>query len=142
MVQRAIGCRTVSFRCRKALAQEPVPRAARRKNRPFPGGFSGVKNASSRIRYCGRQLDVGRLRMMLDRVVLVFLETILVPDDLPVELVDHQVDRGVEVAVGAFNEDIFALQMEIDFNLLTLFLFLMIVDREDHIAIDHLIEMS
>jgi hypothetical protein len=80
--------------------------------------------------------------LMLDGRVLMILNTALVADDLPIEPINHEIDGRVQIAVGAFDEDVFALQMKTDFNLLPLILLFLIVDREDHIAIDHLIEMS
>src|ERR1700754_503820 len=110
---------------------------AKRKNRPVQGGFAWGSRLLLRW-----HLRLRRHRLVLDRFVLVALQTILVTNDLPVQLVDHQVDRRVKVAVAAFDKNILALQMQVDFNLLSLFLFLVIVDREDHTAVDHLIEMS
>jgi hypothetical protein len=65
-----------------------------------------------------------RCRLVLDRIVLMALQAILVAYHLPVELVDHQIDRSVKIAVTALDKDIFALEMQVDFNLLALFLFL------------------
>ncbi|CAM2148338.1 hypothetical protein PT2222_10474 [Paraburkholderia tropica] len=88
-----------------------------------------------------RNLD-GRRGLMLERLVSMALHAILVSHDLAIELVDHEIDGGIHVAIAALNEDVLAFQMKVHFNLLSLVLFLVVVDREDHIAIDDLIEMS
>lgn len=78
---------------------------------------------------------------MLERLVLMSLHFVLVAHDLSIELIDEKVDRRVHVAVRAFHEDVLAFQMKAHFNLLSLILFPMVVDREDNIAIDYLIKM-
>lgn len=87
------------------------------------------------------QFDLIDRGLMLDRVMRVRLQPFHVLDDLAVELVDQQIDRRIEVAVGAFDEDVLSLQMQIDFRALLSVLFLMVVDREDHSAIDDLVAM-
>jgi len=50
----------------------------------------------------------------------VALNLVLVPDDLPVQLVDHQVDRRVHISVTTLDEDVLALQVKVDFRLVAL----------------------
>ena len=47
--------------------------------------------------------------LMFDRIVLMLLNAPFMSYDLPVEPIDHEIDRCVQIAVGAFDEDILAL---------------------------------
>ncbi len=72
----------------------------------------------------------------------VVLQTFLVAYDLAVELVHKLVDGGVHVFGRLFDEDVAALDVQRHLGLLApLFLFLLL-DREQHCDVDHLVEVS
>ncbi len=104
-----------------------------KKNRPE----RAVWETSGNLRRVGLQ----RQRLIFDRLMLMALQAVFVANDLPVKLVDHQVDCGVQVAIRALDKNILTFHMQINFNLLSLLFFLMVIDREDHTAIDYLIEV-
>ena len=72
--------------------------------------FRGVGRPRRRPPRCRLGLFAYRRHvLMLDRVVLVFLDAPFVAHDLSIEPVDHEIDRRVQVAVGTFDEDVLAL---------------------------------
>src|ERR1700760_3904185 len=114
----AANCRPLM----KALGEAPPAT----KNRPLPGGMRKSLDQKTNkenllVPLLRRHFHLRRQRLILDRFVLMTLQAILVTNDLPVELVDHQIDRGVQVAVTALDKDVLAFQMQVDFNLLPLF---------------------
>ena len=50
--------------------------------------------------------------------MMMVLQTVLVTDDLPVELVDQFVDGGVEISVARFREHVIALDVNVAFGAL------------------------
>lgn len=83
----------------------------RMKKPPVSGRLRGVSGARPACRPLdsGLRLFAQRRLLVLDGVVLMFLDALLVAHDLPIEPVDHEIDSGVQIAVGAFDEDVFAL---------------------------------
>ena len=88
-----------------------------------------------------RQFDLLDGRLLLEWIVRVRLQSLHVIDDLAVELVDQHINRGVQIAVRAFDEYTLAFQMQIDFRSLLLVFLLVVFDREDHSSIDNLVAM-
>jgi hypothetical protein len=56
-----------------------------------------------------RLLQLLRLAVILHRFVRVALDLVLVLDDLPVEFVDHEVDRRVHISVTTLDKNVLAL---------------------------------
>lgn len=69
-------------------------------------------------------------------IVFVF-DLFLVFDDLPVKLVDQQVDGCVHVGIFAFHKYVLAGQVDVCFDLLSQFFY-----AKNHAHIDHMIEMT
>jgi len=70
------------------------------------------------------------------------LQAVLVAHHLAVELVDQFIDRGIEISVARLREHVIALDVDVALGPLPAFLFLLLFHREDHLHIDHLVEMS
>jgi hypothetical protein len=78
----------------------------------------------------------------LGRIVVVVLQTILVANHLAVELIDEFIDGGIQVFVGALGKHVTAFDMDIAFGTLPSLLFLLLLNREEYLDIDHLVKMS
>ena len=74
--------------------------------------------------------------------VMVVLQPVLVAHDLAVELVHQLVDRGIEVLVRLFDEDVPALDVQRHLGLLPSFLLLQLLDRQQHVDVDDLVEVA
>ena len=70
------------------------------------------------------------------------LHPVFVATDLTVELVHQLIDRGVQIFIALFDEDVLALHMQRDLGLLSAFLLLQLLYRQQHSDVDHLVEVS
>ena len=73
---------------------------------------------------------------MLERVVRMRMQTVFVLDDLAIEFVRRGVDRGVQIRVVAFDDDVLTGDVTADFRLSC-----EMVHGEDHADVDDVIEM-
>jgi hypothetical protein len=87
-----------------------------------------------------RQLCSGH-QLPFVAVVMMVLETGFVLAHLAVELVDQFVHGGVQIFVGAFREQIAALDMDVAFGPLSLFLFFLFFHRQQDLDVHNLIEV-
>src|SRR5262245_60618729 len=113
--------------------------------RPMPSRFSNSRPACSNRRFL---LDISRSSAMcagvssLDTRVIRYescalvVEFIFVFEDLPVQLVGQQVDGRVQVAVLAFAVQVLAAHVQRHLGLLR-----QLVPGEDHVRVDHVIEV-
>ena len=74
---------------------------------------------------------------MFDRLAMVVLDSILVANDLPVELVDQRVDRRVHVVLKRLDVDVVAAHPQCDFGALAHPFY-----RQLHARIDDLIKVA
>ncbi len=84
---------------------------------------------------------LGRSRVVLGALVVVVLHAVLVAHDLAVELVHQCIDGSVQVLGGVLDEDVAALDVEGDFGALPTFLFLVLLDRQQHGNVHDLVEV-
>src|SRR3954468_2528190 len=69
--------------------------------------------------------------------LILVVALVLVAQDLTIELVGEQVDRGIEIVFLAFAVQVLAADMQRAFGLLA-----DLVHREDHVGVDHMVEVS
>ncbi len=75
-------------------------------------------------------------------LMVMILQTVFVLDHLSVEFVDQFIHRGIQVFVRTFGEHVVALHMDIALSTLAAIFFLFVFDAQQHLDIDHLVEMS
>ena len=73
---------------------------------------------------------------------MVVLQPILVAHYLTIQFVDEFIDGCVKISVARLREHVIALDVNVALRPLAAFLFLLLFHREDHLDIDHLVEMS
>ena len=67
--------------------------------------------------------------LVLYAVAVMSLHTILVLDDLPIQLVDQEVDGRIKIFMVLLDEDVFTLEVQVDFRVLATVLLLVVIDR-------------
>ena len=74
--------------------------------------------------------------------MVVVLEPSLVPAHLTIKLVHQLINGGVHVLGSMFDEDVLALDVERDFGLLAALLLGHLFYRQQHVDVDHLVEVT
>ena len=82
------------------------------------------------------------VKFALGGFVVVVLQAVLVAHDLAVHFIDQLIHRSIQIGVGTFRKQVTALHMDIAFSALPLLLFLLLLYRQQHLDIHHLVKMS
>jgi len=75
-------------------------------------------------------------------IVVVGLDAVFVLDHLAVELVDQIIYSRIQVGVRALGEQVVAFDVQIAFGLLTSLFFGLVLNAEQHLDVNHLVEMT
>jgi hypothetical protein len=109
---------------------------------PERGALGNKKTA--RVGGCCAWLRDGAsgVHFALGSFVVVVLDAILVTHHLTVHFVDQFIHSGIQVSVGAFGEQVAALDVDVAFRSLPLLLFLLLLYCQQHFDIDNLVKVA
>jgi hypothetical protein len=78
----------------------------------------------------------------LGRIMMMVLKPILVATNLSVQLVNQFIDRGVQIGMRTFREQVIALHMNVAFGPLPSFLFLLLLNSQQYLDVHNLVKVA